>query len=90
MPRLLDQVREVIRMEHYSIRTEYLVDSIRRDICFDDKRHPDEMDEDEIRSLISDLASKKSALALTQTVTKNSPLDSQGRAKGGFKFQVQL
>ena len=43
-PRLLDQVRDVIRRLHYSIRTEQTyVDWIRRFILFHRKRHPAEM-----------------------------------------------
>jgi len=43
-PRLLDQVREAIRVRHYSIRTEEsYVQWIRRFILFHDKRHPKEM-----------------------------------------------
>ena len=40
-PRLLDQVRDVLRFYHYSIRTEesYLL-WIRRFIYFHNKRHP--------------------------------------------------
>ena len=43
-PRLLDQVRERIRVKHYSLRTEdaYL-HWIRRFIFFHGKRHPAEM-----------------------------------------------
>jgi sensor c-di-GMP phosphodiesterase-like protein len=48
-PRLLDQVREKIRLKHYSIRTEQVyLDWIRRYILFHDKRHPAEMSEAEI------------------------------------------
>ena len=68
MPKLLDQVREVIRMKLYSIRTEQsYVDWIKRYIFFHDKRHPAEIGEPEIRSFISDLASKTSVSASTQT-----------------------
>ena len=75
MPKLLDQVREVIRMKHYSIRTEQsYVDWIKRYIFFHNKRHPAEMGEDEIRSFISDLASKKSVAASTQTVALSALL----------------
>jgi len=50
MPKLLDQVREVIRMKHYSIRTEQAyVEWIKRYIFFHNKRHPAEMAEPEIR-----------------------------------------
>lgn len=39
--KLLDQVRETIRLKHYSIRTEEsYVAGIRRCILFHDKRHP--------------------------------------------------
>src|SRR5262245_4665786 len=41
-PKLLDQVRDVIRRKHYSIRTEQAyVDWIKRFIIYDGKRHPD-------------------------------------------------
>ena len=40
-PRLLNQVREVIRFKHYSIRTEQCyVDWIKRYIFFHNKQHP--------------------------------------------------
>ena len=67
--RLLAQVREVSRVRHYSIRTEQAyVNWIKRYIFFHNKRHPADMGEDEIRSFISELASKKSMAASTQTV----------------------
>jgi integron integrase len=75
MPKLLDQVREVIRMKHYSIRTEQAyVDWIRRYIFFHNKRHPAEMGEAEIRAFVSDLASKKRVSASTQTVALSALL----------------
>src|SRR6266850_4525451 len=75
MPKLLEQVREVTRMKHYSIRTEQAyVDWIKRYIFFHNKRHPQEMGVDEIRSFISDLASKKSVAASTQTVALSALL----------------
>jgi len=44
--KLLDQVREVIRLKHYSIRTEEsYVGWIRKFIGFHGKRHPAEMGE---------------------------------------------
>jgi hypothetical protein len=43
-PRLLEQVREVIRARHYSLRTEdTYVQWIKRFILFHDKRHPQTM-----------------------------------------------
>src|SRR5688572_30333346 len=48
-PRLLDQVRAMIRARHYSRRTEKAyVGWIRRFILFHGKRHPREMGMDEI------------------------------------------
>ena len=43
-PKLLDQVREKLRVKHYAIRTEQTyVDWIRRFILFYDKRHPKDL-----------------------------------------------
>jgi len=43
-PRLLDQVRNVLRLKHYSYRTEEAyVQWIKRFIVFNGKRHPEEM-----------------------------------------------
>jgi hypothetical protein len=43
-PKLLDQVRDKIRLKHYSIRTEEAyVDWIKRFILFQRKRHPKDM-----------------------------------------------
>ena len=48
-PRLLDQVRNVIRLKHYSIRTEQsYIDWIKRYIFFHGKKHPSELDEQHI------------------------------------------
>lgn len=75
MPKLLDQVREVIRMKHYSIRTEQAyVEWIKRFIFFHQKRHPADMAEPEIRAFISELASKKQVTASTQTVALSAIL----------------
>jgi hypothetical protein len=42
--KLLDQMRDIIRVKHYSIRTEQAyVGWARRYILFHDKRHPREM-----------------------------------------------
>jgi hypothetical protein len=58
-PRLLDQVREVIRIRHYSIRTEQAyVQWIRRFILFHGKRHLRDMDGEELTAFLSHLASQ--------------------------------
>jgi hypothetical protein len=56
-PKLLDQVRDVIRRKHYSIRTEQsYIDWIRRFILFHGKRHPNEMREGEVNAFLTHLA----------------------------------
>lgn len=68
-PKLLDQVRTVIRVKHFSLSTERAyVSWIRRFILFHDKRHPKEMAEAEIRQFISHLAVAAKISASTQTV----------------------
>ena len=53
--KLLDQVRDVISLKHYSIRTEKAyVNWIRRFILFQNKRHPREMRSREILGLSSE------------------------------------
>jgi integron integrase len=65
--KLLDQVREAIRVRHYSIRTEHAyVDWITRYILFHDKRHPGEMGAAEINRFLSHLASDLNVAASTQ------------------------
>ncbi len=49
--KLLDQVRDRIRLKHYSIRTEQAyVSWIKRFILFHKKRHPPDMGEREIEA----------------------------------------
>ena len=64
-PRLLDQVRNAIRIKHYSIRTEQsYIDWIKRYIFFHNKRHPKEMGEREISDFLTFLAVKKKSFQL--------------------------
>lgn len=64
---MLDQVRESIRLRHYSPRTEEAyVGWIRRFIIFHGKRHPGEMGEAEANALLSDLAVTRKVSASTQ------------------------
>ena len=66
-PKLLDQVREVIRMKHYSYRTENTyVDWIKRFILFHDKRHPKEMGAEEVQEYITYLANERQVASSTQ------------------------
>ncbi|MEX2515516.1 MAG: integron integrase [Gammaproteobacteria bacterium] len=66
-PKLLDQVRDAIRLRHYSIRTEQSYTQwIKRYIFFHDKRHPDDMGEAEISAFLTWLATEKHVSASTQ------------------------
>jgi hypothetical protein len=66
-PRLLDQVREVIRIRHYSIRTEQAyVQWIPRFILLHGKRHPREMGAPELTAFLSYLANQHNVAASTQ------------------------
>ena len=67
-PRLLEQVREVIRIRHYSLRTEqtYVV-WIKRFILFHGKRHPRDMGGQEVQQFLSHLAVAGHVAASTQS-----------------------
>ncbi len=66
-PKLLDQVRQVIRVKHYSLRTEEsYINWIKRFIFFHNKKHPIEMGEKEIGQFITHLAKNKKVSASTQ------------------------
>lgn len=74
-PRLLDQVRDVIRLKHYSIRTEQsYLHWIRRFILFHGKRHPREMGVEEVTAFLSDLATRLNVAAATQNLALNAVL----------------
>jgi len=72
-PRLLDQVREVCRVRHYSPRTEKTyVHWIKRYIFFHDKRHPKDMGAPEINAFLSWLATSRNVAAATQNQALNA------------------
>ena len=65
--KLLDQVRQILRVKHYSIRTEEAyVDWIRRFILFHGKRHPRELNTPEIQAYLTHLAADRNVAASTQ------------------------
>lgn len=67
-PRLLDQVRERIRVKHYSLRTEQAyLGWIKRYIFFHDKRHPLDMGKAEVEAFLGALAVERNVSAATQT-----------------------
>jgi integron integrase len=74
-PRLLDQVREALRLLHYSLRTEECyVMWARRYILFHGKRHPLEMGAREIEEFLTHLAVTETVSASTQTQALNALL----------------
>ncbi len=66
-PRLLDQVRNSIRVRHYSRRTEKAYTCwVRRYVLFHGKRHPAQMGEAEVRAFLNHLAVEKKVGSSTQ------------------------
>src|SRR3569833_3417302 len=64
---LLEQVREKIRVKHYSIRTEKAyVDWIKRFILFLGKKHPAQMGMEEVNRFLTHLAAQRDVSASTQ------------------------
>ena len=74
-PRLLDRVRDKIRLRHYSIRTEQAyVDWIKRFIVFHGKRHPETLGAPEVEAFLTYLAVERHVAAATQNLAKSSIL----------------
>jgi integrase len=67
VPKLLEQVRDLIRLKHYSLRTEaaYL-HWIKEYITFHKKRHPAEMGNPEVSQFLTHLAVNRKVAASTQ------------------------
>ena len=73
--KLLDQVSEVMRFKHYSLRTETTYRQwIKRYILFHGKRHPREMGAPEVSRFLSDLAVRGRVAASTQNQAFNALL----------------
>ena len=69
----LEQVTEVMRFKHYSIRTETTYrEWIKRYIFFNGKRHPREMGAPEVERFLSDLAVRRKVAASTQNQAFNA------------------
>ena len=74
-PRLLDQMREVLRLKHLSYRTEEsYVSWVKRFIVFHGKRHPKDLGVPEIRAFLSYLATHEQVAASTQNSALNALL----------------
>lgn len=66
-PRLLDQLRQQIRLRHYSLRTEQAyVGWAKRFIIFHGRRHPASMGAAEVEQFLSHLASERNVASATQ------------------------
>lgn len=67
-PRLLDRVRQALRVRHRSARTEEAyVHWIRRFILFHDKRHPQELGERDVAAFLTHLSSERHVAASIQS-----------------------
>ena len=72
-PKLLDRVRDAIRVRHYSRLTEKSYTYwIRFFIRFNKMRHPREMGEDEVGQFLTFLAVKRNVAASTQNQALNA------------------
>ena len=66
-PKLLDEVRQVMRLKHYSYRTEQTYcEWIKRFLVFSGMRHPREMGKEELTAFLSHLAMDRKVAASTQ------------------------
>jgi integron integrase len=74
-PRLLDQLRDRIRLKHYSIRTEQVyAEWVRRFVLFNGKRHPRELGQAEVEAFLTHLAVAGRVAASTQNQAKSALL----------------
>lgn len=74
-PKLLDQVRDKLRVKHYSIRTEQsYVDWIKRYILFHDKSHPQNLGAPDVEAFLTHLAVAGKVAASTQNQAKSALL----------------
>ena len=70
---LLEQLRQAIRVRHYSIRTEQAyLGWVRQFILFHDKRHPLSMGKNEISAFLNHLACTRHVAASTQNQALNA------------------
>ncbi len=74
-PRLLDQVREKVRLKHYSIRTEHAyVDWVKRFVLYHGRRHPRDLGPGEVEAFLTHLAVAEKVAASTQNQAKSALL----------------
>ncbi len=69
--KLLDRARNLIRVKHYSIRTEQTYLQWMKDfILFHNKRHPAEMGRPEVEAYLTHLAVERNVTPSTQNVAR--------------------
>jgi integron integrase len=74
-PKLLQLVKQAIRVRQYSPRTEKVyVNWIRRYVLFHDTRHPSDLDEDAVAAFLTHLANDLNASAATQNQASSALL----------------
>src|SRR5262249_38392739 len=74
-PKLLDQLRDVLRTRHYSIRTERAyTDWVRRFILYHRMRHPAGMGPSEVGQFLTHLAVRRNVASSTQNQALNALL----------------
>lgn len=74
-PRLIEQVRDVLRREHYSISTEKnYIQWIKRYIYFHNKQHPKELGAEHIETYLTYLARQRNVAPPTQNQALNAIL----------------
>lgn len=74
-PRLLDQVRDKLRVKHYAIRTEATyIDWIKRYIYFHDKTHPKDLGAQDVEAFLTHLAVVGKVSVSTQNQAKSALL----------------
>lgn len=74
-PSLLDQLRDRLRVKHYSIRTEQAyVEWTRRFILFHDKAHPRQLGPKQVEAFLTHLAVRGRVAASTQNQAKSAIL----------------
>ena len=74
-PKLLDQMKNVMRIKHYSLKTEKsYIQWVRRFIYFHNKQHPDEMSALDVQKFLNYLA-----------VEQNISASQIARSDGGYR-----
>ncbi len=69
----LEEVRQIMRTQHYAIRTEYsYIDWIKRFILFHNKQHPKEMGEQEVAAFLTHLSVNRNVAPATQGQALNA------------------